>query len=295
MRRLSITVIALLLGFCSVVPAAMAQGNACDRACLANFEQRYLQSVVRNDPKAVPIAANVRFTEDARVLKPGEGLWGKATALRQHRLSVLDDLLDTVGGFAIVDEGDETVLLSYRLKVAGGALTEIETLVSRYSPGGPAMSPSGNFAQRETFATVNEAFHYEIPADLRETRENIIRIADHYPAGLKAGSFVAVDAPMAPRAGRLENGTILAGPNCTFNEKCRNMKTQPSPERPTLRFRRLAVDDVTGIAYYWLDWIQSSTGNNLVAFEAFKVYDGNIQAVEAFLKIDDRDRYPGWE
>lgn len=294
MRKTHIIAIGMALGLGFAASAATAQDNACDRACLATFEQRYLQSVIQNDPRIVPIATDVRFTEDARELQPGEGLWKTATALRQHRLSVLDDLWDTAAGFAIVDEGEETVLLSYRLKVDGGAITEIETLVSRYSPDGPAQSPSGNFAQRETLATVNEAFHREISENLRETRGEVIRIADYYPAGLKAGSFVKVDAPMAPGAGRLENGTILAGPACTFNENCRDMKTQPSPERPTLRFRRLAVDDVTGVAFYWLDWIQSKTGNNLVAFEAFKVYDGNIQAVEAFLKIDDRDRYPGW-
>lgn len=278
----------------TVAAAETAAANACDRACLGDFERRYLQSVVQNDPSIVPLAADVRFTEDAWDRQPGEGLWGTATALRQHRLSVLDEEWQSVAGFAIVDEGDETVLLSYRLKVDGDAVSEVETLVSRYAPGGPAAS-AGNFAERETLINLHDAFHYEIPEHLRESREELIRIADFYPAGLKAGSFVEVDAPMAPGARRLENGTLLAGPDCTINENCRDMKTQPSPVRPTLRFRRLAVDEERGIAYYWLDWVQISTGNNLVAFEAFKVYDGNIQAVEAFLKYDDRERYPGWE
>lgn len=254
--------------------------------------------MVQNEPAIVPLSENARFTEDAQVLQPGEGLWGTATALRQHRLSVVDDVWDTVAGFAIIDEGAETVLLSYRLKVADGGLTEVETLVSRYNPDapvGPLGGAPSSFADREAFATVNAAFHQEVPESLRESREAIIRIADLYPAGLKAGSFVEVDAPIAPEARRLENGTLLAGPDCQFNENCRDMKTQPSPVRPTLRFRRLAVDDVQGIAYYWLDWVQIATGKNLVAFEAFKVYDGQIQAVEAFLKIDDRERYPGWE
>ncbi len=286
---IGVSALTLVLGACA------AGAQECDRACLGEFEQRYLESVVRNDPSLVPLAANVRFTEDAWDRQPGEGLWGTATALRQHRLSVLDDQWDTVAGFAIVDEGDDTVLLSYRLKVEGGALTEIETLVSRQSMDGPANMTASNFRERETLSHLHEAFHYEIPEEMRETREELIRIADYYPAGLKAGSFVEVDAPIAPGARRLENGTLLAGPDCTFNENCRDMKTQPSPERPTLRFRHLAIDEETGVAYYWLDWIQSATGNNLIAFEAFKVYDGQIQAVEAFLKFDDRDRHPGWD
>lgn len=276
--------------------AGAAMADTCDRACLADFEQRYLESVVRNDPSLLPIAPDARFTEDAWERRPGEGLWGSATALRQHRLSVLDEHWQAIAGFAIVDEGEETVALSYRLKVEDGAVSEIETMVSRHNPdgGGPAAS-AGNFAERETLINLFDEFHYDVPEELRETREELIRIADFYPAGLRAGSFVAVDAPMARAARRLENGTLLAGPDCAFNENCRVMKTQPSPLRPTLRFRRLAVDEEQGIAYYWLDWIQISTGNNLVAFEAFKIYDGQIRAVEAFLRFDDRDRVPGWE
>jgi hypothetical protein len=280
--------VGLALGVVAAAPAAMAQDNGCDRACLGEFEQRYFQSLISHNPEDLPVAADVRFTEDATELQPGEGLWATATGVRQHRLSVLDDLWDTVAGLAIMEEGDSMTLLAYRLKIEDGAVTEIETMVVRDS----AESP---FADRPALMSPREEFFVEVPEDQRETREEIIRIADHYPAGLKAGSFVEVDAPFAEGARRTENGTILAGPDCTFNENCRDMKTQPSPERPTLRQRLLAVDEVTGVAYYWLDWVQISTGNTLEVYEAFKVYDGQIHAVDAFIKTDDRERYPGWE
>jgi hypothetical protein len=71
------------------------------------------------------------------------------------------------------------------------------------------------------------------------------------------------------------------------------MKTQPSPERPTLRQRLLAVDEHQGIVFMWLDWEQQS-GATLEVFEAFKIYAGHIHSVEAFIKNDDPANYPGW-
>jgi hypothetical protein len=41
-------------------------------------------------------------------------------------------------------------------------------------------------------------------------------VALTYPAGLKIGSFVKADSPMAPDAYRYENGQLMTGPGCTF-------------------------------------------------------------------------------
>jgi hypothetical protein len=87
---------------------------------------------------------------------------------------------------------------------------------------------------------------------------------------------------------------ILAGPDCTFNENCRDMKAQPSPTRPTLQQRLLAVDEETGVAFYWLAWRQRS-GDWIAVWEAFKVYDSQIWAVEAFLEQMDPNMGNGWE
>jgi hypothetical protein len=48
------------------------------------------------------------------------------------------------------------------------------------------------------------------------SREDMIKMALTYPAGLKIGSVVKVDSPMAPDAYHYENGLLMAGPGSTF-------------------------------------------------------------------------------
>jgi hypothetical protein len=272
------------LAACATMPVAEDEG--CGRVCLANLTDAYLASLLAHDPGALPLAEDVRFTEDGVDLAPGEGFWATATALQDLRLSVLDPVLGAAVGLAVMAEGEQIVLHAFRLKVEGETITEVETLV---------VKPSGEnaFVNRETLARPRAEVLVGVPPALDETREEIVRIAQFYPDGLKAGSFVEVDAPFAAGARRLENGMILAGPDCTFNENCGNMKTQPSPTRPTLQQRLLAVDEESNVAFYWLTWQQAS-GNWIAVWEAFKVYDGQIWAVEAFLESVDPTIGSGW-
>jgi hypothetical protein len=274
-------------GLAACATTAPAATAGCDRACLGETLQSYLDSLLAHDPSLLPMTADVRFTEDGVEHAPGEGFWGAATGLRDLRLEVLDPTLSTAVGLAVMEEGEQMVLLAFRLKVEGRVVSEVETLV---------VKPQGENAlvNRDTLAHPRAEILVGVPPELANTREEIIEIAQHYPDGLKAGSFVAVDAPFAPGARRLENGMVLAGPDCTLNENCRDMKTQPSPTRPTLTQRLLAVDEETGVAFYWLSWIQQATGNWLVVWEAFKVYDDQIWAVEAFLETSDPTIGSGW-
>jgi len=260
--------------------------SECDRTCLDEFAKRYLDALVANDPTALPMASDIRFTEDGLDLLPGEGFWATATGLRQHRLNILDDEWDTAAGLAVMEEGDQPVLLAYRMKIRDRKVAELETLVVRQD-GERQLMNRGELAKPPT------AFLVEVPPGQRESREELIRISQYYPDGLRVGSFVEVDAPFAQGARRLENGLVLAGPDCTFNANCKDIKTQPSPTRPTLRQRLLAVDEEQGITFYWLAWEQQS-GKTLIVWEAFKVYDGKIHAVEAFLKHGDPVIDAGW-
>ena len=81
---------ALKLAFGLGLSAFFASGQSCDRACLRGWMTRYLDAVVAHNPGALPLAANVRFTEDSQVLKPGEGLWKTATKLNGYRQDFVD-------------------------------------------------------------------------------------------------------------------------------------------------------------------------------------------------------------
>jgi hypothetical protein len=59
---------------------AFAQtGRACDRGCLLAIADSYFAALAAHDPSKAPMAPNATFTEQAQVLKVGEGLWKTAT------------------------------------------------------------------------------------------------------------------------------------------------------------------------------------------------------------------------
>jgi hypothetical protein len=122
-----------------------------------------------------------------------------------------------------------------------------------------------------------------------------------YPEGLNsAKTFASVNAPFAPNAYRVENGQVMAGPDCTFAPGCQNISTQSLAifERlGDVQTRVIAVDERMGIAWLRMAWgVQKEGGDQLTVWEMFKVYDGQIHAVEAFMRIlPVEKRNGGWE
>ncbi len=262
-------------------PPSMAP-EACDRMCLDALGRAYLRSLETGDLSELALGRSTRVTENGVQIAPGEGYWRRAGALRQHRLNILDPDWQVAAGLAVMDNA----LLAYRLQMAYGALAEIEIFVVEPDDDGATLG-------RPTLARPHEAFEHRVDPAEQNSRTQLGMIVQAYPDGLRAGSFEAVDAPFAEGAERMENGMILAGPRCTLNENCLDMKTQPSPERPTLRQRMLAIDEEQGVVFMWLDWMQQS-GQTLQVYEAFKIYAGHFHGVDAFIAHGDPDIYPGW-
>ncbi len=177
-----------------------------------------------------------------------------------------------------------------RLKVANKKITEIETMVTRTQKEGALFKIDALQAADKNMASVPEKS--QLPS-----REDAIRIAKFYPAGLKIGSFVTVDAPFAADAYRIENGVITAGPGCS-RPGCENIKTQKIMEHPFITTRVIAVDEELGIALLRMNFGQTNSygpGNALIVWEEFKVYGGQIHAVEAFMKIMPASMGSGWD
>ena len=81
----------------------------------------------------------------------------------------------------------------------------------------------------------------------------------------------------------------MAGPDCKFAPGCQNISTQSLAifnRLGKVTTRVVGVDERMGIVLLRLNWgVREPTGDQLTAFEAFKVYDGHIHAVEAFIRI----------
>lgn len=283
-QRMSSTLLAGLLLW-SLASSAAA---ACDRECLRGHITQYLHALIAHDHSSLPLAEDVRFTENSVEAELGTGLWRTATKLRGYRQDFIDEREGVVGSHVVLEESGAPTLFVLRLKVVDDLISEIETVTTR-------SRVEGSLFNLDNLELASAEMQFVPKPEQLESREEAIRIAALYPAGLKAGSFVTVDLPYTPEAYRLENGEIMAGPECTRFPTCNNIKTQDvSPGRTTIDQRLIAVDERLGIVWYRLSW-ERGEDTRLVVWEAFKVYDGQMHAVEAFMKLIPKDLGSGWE
>jgi hypothetical protein len=280
-----------LLSACASMPSGPA-ASACGRGCLKADIDLYLAALVAHDPSRLPTASNVRFTEDTHDLPLGGGFWKTVTRQRSYRQDFLDVHAGVAGALVVMEEGDHPVLFVLRLKVVDRRISEIETMVVHNAK-------EGAFMDIEALKTASVPMNLPVPQGQRETRDNAIAIAARYPGGLKIGSFVKSGASFAPDAYRFENGRRMAGPGCTFMPpSCVDIQKQRIPTLSEITYRVAAVDEEQGIVWFRLDFGPGSMGpkeNALHAWEAFKVYGGQIHAVEAFMKVMPAHLPSGWD
>ena len=274
---------------------AWAQSAPCDRECLRGTMTSFLYALLEHDPSQLPIADTVRVTEDA-VEKPltEVSLLNTVTGLRGYRQDIIDERAGMAGTNVVVEESGAPVLLVVRLKVVDSEITEVETVATRSRAEGLIFNIDG-------LSTPSKEMNYVPRPEQLASREDAIEAALHYPQGLNAAqTFAAVNAPFAPDAYRYENGQVMAGPNCTFAPGCQDIATQSLAifERlGDVSTRVIGVDERMGIVWLRMAWgVREEGGDQLTVWESFKVYDGQIHAVEAFMKILPVElRSGGWE
>jgi hypothetical protein len=271
-------------------PFSAHAAENCDRECLRGFITRYLDAMVSHDPKALPTSNTVRFTEDTVERKLGEGLWKTASQLRSYREDILDVRQGVAASQVVVEENGSPDMLMLRLKIVDQKITEIETQVTRNQK-------EGAIFEVKALQSPNKVMSEVPPKSELLLRDEAIKIAQLYPAGLKIGSFTSVDAPFASTAYRLENGRITAGPGCS-RAGCENLKTQTIMKHPAITTRVAAVDEQLGIVLLRMNFGDTGSygpGNALIVWEAFKVYGGQIHAVEAFMRVMPATAGSGWD
>jgi hypothetical protein len=279
----------ILVSLCLVLlsgtaAAATSPTPSCDRECLRGTMTSYLYALLRHDTSRLPLAENLRVTEDA-VEKPlaKVSIVNTVTSLRGYRQDFIDERAGVVGSDVVLQESGAPLILVVRLKVAGGRITEIETVSTRTRAEGLSFNIDGLSAPSEEMNFVPR------PEQLA-TRDKAIDIAMHYPKGLNnADTFAAVGAPFTQDAYRLENGAVMAGAACTFTPSCKNISTQSLAifkRIGPVTTRVAAVDERLGIVWLRMAWnVRDTAPDKLTVWEGFKVYDGQIHAVEAFMRI----------
>jgi hypothetical protein len=261
-----------LLGFA----AAPGLAQQCDRACLTGMMTQFIDAVVAHDPSALPLADDVRYTEDSRNARLGEGIWLSVTADGEFRQDYIDTRKQVAASHVLFHEGETQALFSVLLYVADTEITGIETLVQRVAPG-------GRFQPTELGAPIR-GMNDPIPAGMRNSREEMVRIALTYPEGLRVGNFTDGGTPFAAEAYRVENGVITADQT----DPRRRMYEQNIIVHPGIIPSVAAVDEENGTVVLWMNFGHTGdsygVGNALVTFEAFKIWGGEIHSVLAFFK-----------
>jgi hypothetical protein len=237
---------------------------------------QFIDALVAHDPSKLPLADNVRYTEDSRVAQLGRGLWQSVTAKGGFRQDYIDTQRQVAGAHILLREGGTQVLYSALLHVSNRKITGIETLVQRVEPG-------GRFQPTELGAPIR-GMNDPVPAGKKNTREEMVRIALTYPEGLRIGNFTDGNTPFADEAYRVENGVITADQK----DARRRMYEQNIIVHPGVIPSVAAVDEDNGIVVLWMNFGHTGdsygVGNALVTFEAFKVWGNQIHSINAFFK-----------
>lgn len=276
---------------CVTIGSCTTTEKVCDRECLKGFITQYIDALLAQKPDALPVSSNVKFTEDCKELKLGEGLWKSKIKLTDYRRDIIDIKEGTAVSFLVIEEKDTPVFFVMRLKVQDQKITEIESTVVRGKEEGMLFEP-------KNLKTVSNEMVYVPKKDQLNTREEMIKAAMTYPEGLKVGSFVKVDSPMAEDAYRYENGQLMAGPGCTFFQGCDNMKTQTIPTLAGIKYKLLAVDEEMGVVAVRMNFGPGSLfrgDGELDVWHSFKIYDGLIHSAEAYCEIVPPATTFGWE
>ncbi|HWL63012.1 MAG TPA: hypothetical protein VNQ32_09455 [Steroidobacteraceae bacterium] len=312
---------------------AQPAAPSCDRACLEGMVERYFDAVVANNPSAVPLSPNVRFTEDGQRLLIGDGLWNTAKGKGKYRLFVTDVPAGSVAVLATIQEDHREAnnfngsLISLRLRVKNRQITEIEQIVFRF-PNETGDAHNRTYGRVDGMAT-HPLYLQAIPASERMSRSELVIQGNKYFSGLQKNDGKG-DYPFTADCLRHENGgqaTLAPTPPG---------QTRPDPRTATgysgqwtcteqfksglmafvnrIRDRRfVAVDQERGIvfAFAFFDHsggetrkFKSADGRDIVAgpvqphtwqiAEVFKIEKGNIRKIDAFLQRAPYGMNAGW-
>jgi hypothetical protein len=174
----------------------------CDRPCLARHADAYFIALVAHDPSRLPLSKDVKYTETGIAKPIGQGLWKTAESLPRYRLNLYDPETGGIGIHAVLKERGLEMLLSLRLKVEAGLITEVETLLI------PGDSKIVGY-QQEDLTQPSRLWTRSIPVPERNSRFELLAAADAYFRGFETnGTPEYIPAPLLPEADRRENGIL---------------------------------------------------------------------------------------
>lgn len=180
-----------------ILTAAVASAQTCDRACLENFVDLYMEALIAHKPAQLAMIPRVKNTEDGVRLDPGDGFWRTAQSKGSYRLFNADVANGQVVFMGTMREVPNlAVIVMIRLKVASKQITEIENFVVRDAAAAKAFEDRGRPAELFTAKVAQPA-----------TRAALIATANSYFSSLQRNDGKGNYNFFAPDCDRFQNGT----------------------------------------------------------------------------------------
>jgi hypothetical protein len=324
MKKITLGLLFSIAMLAIIAAPAQSFGAPLDRAALIKLADDYFAALVAHNPKAMPLADNIKIVEQIKRIKPGEGLWKTATSVPTNfKIVIPDPVAQQVGGIVIMGINGKPTQLGFRLKVENDKITEAEHMIVEIS------NPNNPLLQ-----TVRPGIPMEIPYEYRDSRGRLIWIAKSYydALDLNNGSLT----PFASDCERRENGMRTApsgGPSLGgvdipgskprpaallgMQDCTSQLNTGTFQYIDTIENRRVfAADEVTGLAVGFSHFHHSmkqtkfkilnvpgreesdmSTQKpfDMPAMHIYKIWGGQIHEIEALGIVTDYNSPTGWE
>ena len=301
------------------VPYQVGNGWDCTRKCLVDLMDQYLAALPKHDPSGVPLAKNVKLVENTKKTPIGEGLWKTATGgPTNFKVYAADADQGQIGFIGVIENEKKPTIVSVRLKVVNGKITEIDHMVA--SDGKNPLNPN--------MSKVRPALLEREPKLERVSREQMQKIANsYYEAIVQDNGKVA---PFAAECQRRENGGISANDQTQTPEEAKKddfsvfRKMTCSDQLSTgvmsyitdiNRRRIFAVDKEMGLVFAYSIFVHNGTPKvmkiigvpgtterkndygpfDLPAAHIFKIRNGKIYEIEAIGYMAEHGIKNGWE
>lgn len=257
-----------------------AASTECTRPLLDGLLDSYFAALSAGDPSTLPLATNVKFTENAQTSQIGSTDFWKNAGETKYSQRALDTTACSAAAQAVIPEGTTDLPVGLRIKVVGGKMTEIETIVVRPGDYTASFAVASNPA-----AIINIApdigWHTEVPQAQRATRQQLTSWVDKYFRAFPSGVCNVTSA-----CRRLENGggnfSCGTGASCSASTPTTGGEFVP---------RVIVVDEVRGISAGFTIFDYQTTGH--LDMHMIKMSGGQVHAVHAILR--NTNGQSGWD
>jgi hypothetical protein len=291
----------LTLGLALLSASAAQAQIGCDRGCLTGFVDAWFSGLHANSTTGVPVAADVKISHNGTLMSLQETFWDSAEET-VYRWDIANTRLGDTGTEAIVRNSDGSyTMVALRLKVANGAITEIETVKANQGDANGLWGPQDLLDR-----PLSHNLQLSIAEPERDSYYRLIAAAESYWRAFQTNGTEAYHpADLLPDTNRFENGLQTTGylPNGTFRDTANGFHRGSFIGRNLWDRRYAVVDEERGIVLSMVrfglkDGMESqsaATTNSRIVAEWFTVKKGMIQEVHAVLFNVADDLPPVWE